>query len=64
MELGILDRAEGRIDFLFFGEDLGTQHTPLISPELYRRVLKPFHKRYTDVLLKKHPYDRNSNFLS
>lgn len=51
MELGILERilnrAEGRIDFLFFGEDLGTQHAPLISPELYRRVLKPFHKRYT-----------------
>lgn len=53
MELGILerilDRAGGRIDFLFFGEDLGTQHTPLISPELYRRVLKPFHKRYADL---------------
>ncbi len=53
MELGILerilDRAGGRIDFLFIGEDLGTQHTPLISPELYRRVLKPFHKRYTDL---------------
>lgn len=53
MELGVLERilelAEGRIDFLFFGEDLGTQHTPLISPELYRRVLKPFHKRYADL---------------
>ncbi|MGN1410535.1 MAG: uroporphyrinogen decarboxylase family protein [Eubacteriales bacterium] len=53
MELGILerilDRAEGRIDFLFFGEDLGTQHTPLISLDLYRKVLKPFHKHYTDL---------------
>lgn len=53
MELGILERilerADGRIDFLFFGEDLGTQHTPLISPALYRRVLKPFHKRYADL---------------
>ena len=53
MELGVLERilelAEGRIDFLFFGEDIGTQHTPLISLDLYRRVLKPFHKRYADL---------------
>lgn len=53
MELGILERilelAKGRIDFLFFGEDLGTQHAPIISLDLYRNVLKPFHKRYTDL---------------
>ncbi|MBE6711321.1 MAG: hypothetical protein E7579_09415 [Ruminococcaceae bacterium] len=53
MELGILERilerAKGRIDFLFFGEDLGTQHTPLISLDLYRRVLKPFHRKYADL---------------
>ncbi len=53
MELGILERilerAAGRIDFLFFGEDLGAQHAPLISLDQYRSVLKPFHKRYTDL---------------
>ena len=53
MELGVLERlldaAKGRIDFLFIGEDLGTQHAPLISPDLYRNVLKPFHKQYTDL---------------
>lgn len=53
MELGrlerLLDKAKGRIDFLFMGEDLGTQHAPLISLDLYRSVLKPFHKQYTDL---------------
>lgn len=53
MELGILERilekAKGRIDFLFFGEDLGAQHAPLISPALYKNVIKPFHKQYADL---------------
>ena len=53
MELGImeriLDKAKGRIDFFWMGEDLGTQHTPMISLQMYRDVLKPIHKRYTDL---------------
>ncbi len=53
MELGVLerllDKAKGRIDFLWFGEDLGTQHTPLIGLDCYRTVIKPFHKRYADL---------------
>ncbi|MGL6174750.1 MAG: uroporphyrinogen decarboxylase family protein [Cellulosilyticaceae bacterium] len=53
MELGVLERllnkGRGRIDFLWMGEDLGTQHTPLIGLDLYRKVLKPIHKQYVDL---------------
>lgn len=27
------------------GEDVGTQRAPMISPELYRRMIKPWHKK-------------------
>lgn len=44
-----IERAKGRVDFLWMGEDLGTQIAPIISPELYRKILKPIHKRYVDL---------------
>ncbi|MBN1222307.1 MAG: methyltransferase [Candidatus Aminicenantes bacterium] len=31
------------IDIILFGDDLGGQSGPLISPEMYRRFFKPFH---------------------
>ena len=53
MELGIVEKllqnSEGDIDFLWIGEDLGTQRAPMISLEMYRRVLRPMHKRYVDM---------------
>ncbi len=53
MELGILERllqkANGRIDFMWLGEDLGTQHTPMTSLDLFRRVLRPRHQRFIDL---------------
>lgn len=53
MQLTVLERTlekyKGKIDFLWLGEDLGTQHTPLISLDLYRRVLKPRHQRFVDL---------------
>ena len=27
-----------------YGDDVGTQRTPLMRPELYRRLIKPFHR--------------------
>jgi len=33
------------IDVIQFGDDLGGQRGPLISPEMYRRFYKPFHRR-------------------
>lgn len=33
------------IDVVLFGDDLGGQQGPLISPEAYRELYKPYHKR-------------------
>ena len=32
------------IDVVLFGDDLGGQHRPLISPAMYRELYKPFHR--------------------
>ena len=44
-----LERLKGLVDFVWLGEDLGTQHTPMISPELYRKQIKPIHKQFVDL---------------
>lgn len=53
MQLGMLERtiekAAGAVDFIWMGEDLGTQITPMISLEMYRRVLRPRHQRFIDL---------------
>jgi uroporphyrinogen decarboxylase len=36
------------VDVVVFYDDLGTQKAPLIRPELYRRVIKPHHRRMTE----------------
>ncbi|HEY5584692.1 MAG TPA: uroporphyrinogen decarboxylase family protein [Ruminiclostridium sp.] len=45
----ILDSNRGKIDFMWLGEDLGTQNAPMIGIEMYREVLKPIHKRFADL---------------
>ena len=45
----MLEKCAGLLDFVWAGEDLGTQHSPMIGPELYRKVLKPIHKRFADL---------------
>ena len=45
----ILDAAEGGIDVLWIGEDLGTQRGSLISLDLFRRHLRPRHQRFVDL---------------
>lgn len=44
-----LEAAEGGIDFIWLGEDLGTQIAPLISLDLYRSAIKPAHKLFCDL---------------
>lgn len=44
-----LEAAEGGIDFLWLGEDLGSQNSPLISVELFRKQIRPFHQRFVDM---------------
>jgi len=45
----ILEAAKGRIDFLWLGEDLGTQIAPIISLSLYRKAIRPLHQRFVDL---------------
>lgn len=45
----ILEKAKGRIDFMWLGEDLGTQTGPIISPSMYQRLLKPRHRRFVEL---------------
>jgi uroporphyrinogen decarboxylase len=44
-----LEAAEGGVDFLWMGEDLGTQIAPIISLELYRKIIRPLHQRFVDL---------------
>lgn len=45
----VIESARGRIDFLWMGEDLGTQRSPIISLELYRRHIRPLHQKIVDM---------------
>ncbi len=44
-----LELAGGRVDFMWLGEDLGSQRGPLISLEMFRRVIRPRHQRFVDL---------------
>lgn len=44
-----LEAADGGIDFLSMGEDLGSQISPLISMELFRKQIRPLHQRFVDL---------------
>ena len=55
-ELGKLERtldaikkAGGEPDFLWIGEDLGTQIAPMIGMELFRHTFRPVMKRFVDL---------------
>ncbi len=39
----LLEEAGDTIDVLVTGDDLGSQNSTLISPRMYRRMIKPFH---------------------
>lgn len=44
-----LEAAGGGMDILWLGEDLGTQISPLISLELFRKQIRPRYQRYVDL---------------
>ena len=44
-----IEAARGRIDFMWLGEDLGTQKAPLISKELFRKHIRPRHQKFVDI---------------
>jgi len=45
----ILSRYKGEIDFMWMGEDLGTQIAPMVSFDTYRNVIKPIHMLFVDL---------------
>jgi len=50
-DLAVCERvlAKNEIDFMWLGEDLGTQHSPIISIELYREVIRPRQQKFIDL---------------
>ncbi|MGD0092124.1 MAG: uroporphyrinogen decarboxylase family protein [Planctomycetota bacterium] len=44
-----LEAAHGGIDFLWIGEDLGTQRGPLISMALFQKHIKPRHQPFFEL---------------
>jgi hypothetical protein len=44
-----LEAADGGVDLLCLGDDLGTQIGPMISLALYRKHLRPRHQRFADL---------------
>ena len=44
-----LEAARGLIDFVWMGEDLGTQLSPMISMALFRKHIRPRHQRVIDI---------------
>jgi uroporphyrinogen decarboxylase len=44
-----LEAAKGEIDILWLGEDLGSTRGPLISLDLFRRLVRPRHQRFVDL---------------
>jgi uroporphyrinogen-III decarboxylase len=48
-----IEAADGRIDFLWMGEDLGTQLRPMISLDSFRKQIRPRHQKFVD-LAKSH----------
>jgi uroporphyrinogen decarboxylase len=45
----LIDKCGEYIDFMWLGEDLGTQIAPMISLQLYRKTLLPIHKKFADL---------------
>lgn len=44
-----LEAADGKVDFLWIGEDLGTQLGPLISREIFQRHIVPRHRPFFEL---------------
>ena len=45
----ILEAADGGVDHLWLGEDLGTQIAPIISMDIFRRHIRPRYRKYIEL---------------
>jgi len=55
---GFLGAVGDSIDIVVFGDDLGMQTGPQISPEMYRRLFKPRHRRLWETAKRLAPAGR------
>ena len=53
--LHFLEALGDNVDIIKIGDDLGTQESLLMSPAMYRRMLKPVHADYIE-FIKKHTH--------
>ena len=44
-----LEACRGHVDLLWMGEDLSTQRGPMISLDLYRQRIRPWHERFVQL---------------
>jgi len=51
--INLLEEAGEYIDVLVTGDDLGSQNGPMISPKMYRRLVKPFHAELMSEIKKR-----------
>jgi uroporphyrinogen decarboxylase len=49
----LLEEAGEYIDVLVTGDDLGMQNKPMMSPKMYRRLIKPFHAELMSAIKKR-----------
>ena len=45
MHTRILEECSDYVDLVSYGDDIATQNSPLMRPELYRKLIKPYHQR-------------------
>jgi uroporphyrinogen decarboxylase len=45
----ILEAAKGKVDFIWLGEDVGTQLGPIISMDLFRKHIRTRYQKYCDL---------------
>jgi uroporphyrinogen decarboxylase len=45
----ILEAAKGKVDFIWMGEDLGTQIGPIISMDIFKKHIGPRFQKYCDL---------------
>ena len=51
--IAALEEVGDLIDVAFFPEDMGTQNQLFMRPELYRKMLKPYHQRFVEAIKSK-----------
>jgi len=44
-----LEATKGKVDFMWLGEDLGTQNSPLISMNTFGKHIRPRHQKFIDL---------------